>query len=224
MAIVFLLILISFFNIKVAFAQELSANDIFLSPEVEDDLELLFPPNGLGSFSCRHATPPQIRFINIGNLKLNKFLAGCFRATGNSHWCNELVRPNPDSHPKFDCTYGSSQAHFLIHPNEETWKYAFAAISLIKELERAGLKVCSIYNWWRPEPYNQNVGGVSGRHPLGTSVDVRFCSDRDAIIAFNKLCEVRRQGRIRAIGYYGTSALHFGMGDRVANTWGRSCR
>jgi len=189
----------------------------------EDDLELLFEQPEVMPFGCQSASKTQIAPVNLGNQKLNKFVQQCALATGNSPWCAQLTRPNPASHATFDCTYGVSQQHNLIHPNEATWKFAFGAVLLIQELEKKGLRVCSIYNWWRPEPYNKNVGGAAGRHPFGTSIDVRFCSNGEANRAFDELCKMRKKGRIRAIGHYGTSALHFGMGDSVANTWGRSC-
>jgi hypothetical protein len=111
----------------------------------------------------------------------------------------------------------------LIHPDESTWKNAFRAIQLVQELEAKNIKACLIYNWWRPEPYNKNVGGAAGRHPFGTSIDVRFCSMVDMENAHRELCAWRKQGRIRAVGYYGTTALHFGIGDQAGNTWGKAC-
>lgn len=191
--------------------------------EIEDDIELVPKIEYFRPFACAHATPIEIAQINSGNQKLNQFLAKCYTATANSPWCDQLVRPNPASHPVFDCTYSVAQAHYLIHPDENTWPNAFVAIQLIQQLELKGLKVCQIYNWWRPEPYNKNVGGAPGRHPYGTAVDVRFCSDQDAIRGFDELCKFRRAGRIRAIGYYGSAALHFGVGDKTPNTWGRNC-
>jgi hypothetical protein len=190
---------------------------------VEDDLEFLTSAS-TRPFSCQSATAQEIQIINQGNARLNDFLGKCYAQTQNSHWCDQLVRPNPASHPTFDCTYGAAQPHYLIHPDEGTWINAFKAVQLVQELENKGLKVCLIYNWWRPEPYNKNVAGAAGRHPYGTAVDVRFCSDTDAIRGFEMLCQLRKQGRIRAIGYYGGAALHFGIGDRVANTWGKSCQ
>jgi hypothetical protein len=41
--------------------------------------------------------------------------------------------------------------------------------------------------------------------------------------AFSQLCKWRAQGRLRAVGYYGSTGLHFGIGDKTANTWGKSC-
>ncbi len=103
------------------------------------------------------------------------------------------------------------------------WEFAFTAVQLIQNLESKGRKVCRIYNWWRPEPYNKNVGGAGGRHPLGTSVDVEFCSKSEALASFDELCKVRKIGKTRALGYYGNTGVHFGVGDRQGNTWGRSC-
>lgn len=195
-----------------------------IAESTEDDLEFLFSPQEVFPFACKRASAAQVVTVNSGVLKLNAFKNGCYAATSNSHWCDQLVRPNPSSHGTFDCTYSAAQSHYLIHPEERTWQYAYEAVRLVQELERKGLRVCQIYNWWRPEPYNSNVGGAPGRHPYGTSVDVRFCSNREADLAFDELCSFRKSGRIRAIGHYGTSALHFGVGDAFANTWGRQCK
>jgi hypothetical protein len=83
--------------------------------------------------------------------------------------------------------------------------------------------VALIYNWWRPEPYNKNVGGAPGRHPFGTSVDVRMETMSDMETAFVQLCKWRKAGELRAVGYYGSTALHFGIGDHTGNTWGKDC-
>ena len=177
----------------------------------------------LDMLGCVPATKSQKDAVNLGNAKKDNFLAQCASATNNSAWCQQLIRPNPDSISKFRCTYGSEQIHQLINPNESTWQFAYTAVRLIQELESKGRKVCRIYNWWRPEPYNKNVGGAGGRHPLGTSVDVEFCSKSEAIKSFDELCKVRKQGKPRALGYYGNTGVHFGVGDRQGNTWGRSC-
>ncbi len=198
-----------------------SSTQQLTKPDVED-FEM-FDEGLVSAFGCQKATSAQISVVNQGNIKKADFLQKCARATGGSAWCSQLIRPNPSSVSTFRCTYGATQVHQLIHPNEATWKNAFGAVSLIQELEQKGFRVCQIYNWWRPQPYNQNVGGAAGRHPFGTSVDVRFCSNSDANRAFDELCKSRRQGKIRAIGHYGTSALHFGIGDATGNTWGRTC-
>lgn len=187
-----------------------------------EDLEL-FDDNLVYALACKKATSAQISVVNQGNAKKDTFLQQCARETGGSSWCAQLIRPNPNSISVFQCTYGNSQVHQLIHPNTGTWKNAIKAVLLIQELEQKGLRVCQIYNWWRPEPYNKNVGGAAGRHPFATSVDVRFCSNADADRGFTELCKYRKQGRIRAIGHYGTSALHFGIGDSAGNTWGKTC-
>lgn len=179
--------------------------------------------NMINPRSCQRASATQISEVNRGYAKLQNFLSECARATNGSQWCNELARPNPASVSMFHCTYGTSMPHNLIHPDERTWENAFQAVKLVQELEGLGVKTCIIYNWWRPEPYNKNVGGAPGRHPLGTSVDVRFCSMADMEKAHRALCEWRKQGRVRAVGYYGTTALHFGVGDKLGNTWGKEC-
>lgn len=189
--------------------------------EFENNINL---PGDLQELGCARASSAQLRVINKGNVKKGEFLNYCLGNTGNSNWCQQLVRPNPDSKSIFNCTYGSAQAHQLIYPEKNIWAYAIGAVQLVQKLQQKGLRICEIYNWWRPEPYNKNVGGAAGRHPFGTSVDVRFCSSSDAIKGFDELCKYRKQGLIRAIGYYGGTGVHFGVGDKTANTWGRSCR
>ncbi|MCB0379200.1 MAG: hypothetical protein KDD33_11975 [Bdellovibrionales bacterium] len=172
---------------------------------------------------CTPATAAQLQMVNQGNQKKEQFLSACYSATQNSCWCDQLVRPNPDSIDSFFCTYGNSQVHQLIHPDESTWAHAFEAVKIVGELEAKDIKAQIIYNWWRPEPYNANVDGSPTRHPFGTAVDVRFQSKEEQDLAFDELCKMRAAGRIRAIGYYPTTALHFGVGDDRANTWGKSC-
>lgn len=172
---------------------------------------------------CLKPTAQQISPVNLGNEKKDDFLAMCLEQTQNSSWCHQLVRPNPSSKNTFRCTYGSNQPHQLIHPSTSTWKYPIRGVQLIQTLAAKGIRTCEIYNWWRPEPYNKNVGGAAGRHPYGTSIDVRFCSNQEAIKAFNELCKQRKAGKIRAIGYYGGASLHLGVGDATGNTWGKSC-
>ena len=179
--------------------------------------EIIFP------YGCTKASSTQIGVVKTGNAKIDKFVSGCVSATGSSRWCQELTRPNPSSRSTFICTYGSDLPHQLIHPDESTWKSAYKAVQLVTELEQKGISVYQIYNWWRPEPYNENVGGAAGRHPFGTSVDVRFSSTRDMEKAHSQLCKWRTAGRLRAIGYYGSTGLHFGIGDARGNTWGKGC-
>lgn len=172
---------------------------------------------------CLRASSSQKEYVTLGWTKKDEFLQQCASETGNSSWCAQLVRPNPSSKSTFGCTYGSSQPHNLIHPDEKTWKYPIAGVGIIKDLQAKGIKVSQIYNWWRPEPYNKNVGGAAGRHPYGTSIDVRFASSSEANRAFRELCKMRKAGRLRALGHYGSSSLHIGVGDKTANTWGKSC-
>jgi len=187
----------------------------------EDDLESMYERIDL--LGCVKANKAQLVTVNRGNSKRDSFLQKCAEATANSPWCAQMIRPNPGSLAVFRCTYGNSQVHQLIHPDESTWKHAFATVMLVEELQKEGIGVCEIYNWWRPEPYNKNVGGAAGRHPYATSADVRFCSKQDQENAFVKLCELRKMGRLRAVGYYPSAALHFGVGDSRANTWGKEC-
>ena len=173
--------------------------------------------------ACKKASRSQLAEVNKGRVKKEKFLEKCYEQTGNSCWCDQLTRPNPSSRNTFRCTYGNNRPHVLIHPNESSWKHAIEAAKIVLELEKKGIGIKIIYNWWRPEPYNKNVGGAAGRHPHGTSVDVRFVSKADQNRAHSELCKMRKRGRIRAIGYYRSTALHFGVGDRNGNTWGKSC-
>lgn len=173
---------------------------------------------------CIKATKTQKSTVNQGNARKTEFENSCIKKTGSAKWCKEIERPNPSSKATFNCTYGSSQPHLLIHPNSTTWKNAHKAIELVQRLSSTGICVSQIYNWWRPEPYNKNVGGAAGRHPFGTSIDVRFCSNNDAIKAFDTLCKYRKKGEVRALGYYGSTGVHIGVGDKSANTWGRNCK
>lgn len=173
--------------------------------------------------ACAAASASQRAAVNAGNAKAAKFLQLCRAAAAGSAWCEQLMRPNPSSRSTFSCTYGASQPHQLIHPDESTWANAFKAVQIIQDLESLGVRVAQIYNWWRPEPYNANVGGSKTRHPFGTSIDVRFASLPDMEKAHKLLCEFRRKGRLRALGYYGSTGLHFGVGDANPNTWGKSC-
>lgn len=172
---------------------------------------------------CIKPSTSQKDKVNLGFTKKDAFLQQCAQATNGSFWCDQIVRPNPRSASTFRCTYGTSQPHNLIHPDERTWSYPIEAVKILQDLTSKGIKVSHIYNWWRPEPYNKNVGGAAGRHPYGTSVDVRFASNSEADRAFRELCKMRAQKRLRAIGHYGSSSLHLGVGDKTANTWGKSC-
>jgi hypothetical protein len=187
----------------------------------EDDLESIY--ENFFRLGCVKASRSEIATVDRGNAKKTLFLEQCAAATADSIWCTQLIRPNPDSLDIFHCTYGANQIHQLIHPDESTWANAFNSVKLVEELQKEGIQVCEIYNWWRPEPYNRNVGGAPGRHPNGTSSDVRFCTKEDQEKAFLRLCEARKQGRLRAIGYYPSAALHFGIGDSRGNTWGKNC-
>lgn len=193
------------------------------SDQIEDDLESEVDFLSIQSNGCKHATASQIAAVNQGVTKLNQFLSRCYSETGSKKWCDQVARPNPSSHSTFDCTYSAAQPHVFVHPAEETWAHAIGAVKLVLDLERKGVGVSTIYNWWRPEPYNVNVGGAAGRHPYGTSVDVRFASKTEQNKAHKELCAYRKQGRLRALGYYSGTGLHLGVGDKVANTWGKSC-
>jgi hypothetical protein len=195
-----------------------------ISAEFEEDLELEYKLDfGGGDPVCTKATAKQIAEVNAGNLKAKAFHDRCFAETLASPWCEQLMRPNPESKGQFFCTYSPAQPHQLIHPDEATWVHAITAVKLVQELETMGIKVDMIYNWWRPEPYNQNVGGAAGRHPFGTSVDVRFMTKEDQEKAHVALCKMRKAGRLQALGYYSSTSLHFGVGDHTPNTWGKGC-
>ncbi|MGE4133662.1 MAG: hypothetical protein AB7F86_18640 [Bdellovibrionales bacterium] len=172
---------------------------------------------------CQKASKSQKAVIDRGNRLAQEFLAKCIASTGSEYWCQQITRPNPASLSIFQCTYGQTQIHQLINPDKNTWANAFRAVQLVQTLQNQGIKPCLIYNWWRPEPYNKNVGGAPGRHPQGTSVDVRFCSMPEMESAFSTLCSWRASGQLRALGYYGTTGLHLGVGDKVPNTWGKDC-
>lgn len=172
---------------------------------------------------CIKANQKQIEEVNLGNAKREQFLSYCYQETGNSCWCDQLVRPNIKSLAVFQCTYGDQQAHQLIHPDEATWVFAIEAVKIVKDIIAMKLEVKEIYNWWRPEPYNKNVGGAAGRHPYGTSVDIRFATKSMQDKAFARLCDMRKKGRLRAVGYYPSTAIHLGVGDKNPNTWGAAC-
>ena len=192
------------------------------SSELQDDFE-----SEQGYFStlarCKQATADQIGYVNLGTSKLNQFLQRCYRETNSKKWCDQVARPNPDSRSTFDCTYSPQQPHVFVHPEENTWAHAIGAVKLVIGLEQQSIKVETIYNWWRPEPYNANVGGAAGRHPQGTSVDVRFSSKTEQNKAHKALCAARKKGLLRALGYYSGTGLHLGVGDKTPNTWGKSC-
>lgn len=187
---------------------------------LHDDGESIF---GLTGGDCTKASKEQKAYVDYGNKLYDKFIKTCVNETGASTWCKQLTRPNPDSADIFACTYGSKQIHRFIHPDRSTWSSAIKAVRIIEDLQRQGIGVRRIYNWWRPEPYNKNVDGAGGRHPLGTSVDVEFNSNRDKNLAFRALCKMRSKGRIKAIGYYPSHGLHLGIDDKIPNTWGKSC-
>lgn len=223
---------IQFFCISKAFSFEAYASDntseatFFSESETHDHEESYDEVSSLWNievFACTPATASNIATINKGNEKLNRFLSQCSTATNHSKWCQQLIRPNPASVETFRCTYGESQPHRLIHPDESTWTNAIRAVTYVDQLETMGIRVAQIYNWWRPEPYNANVGGAAGRHPYGTSVDVRFQTMNDMERAHAQLCKWRKSGDIRAVGYYGSTGLHFGIGDKTPNTWGKDC-
>lgn len=171
----------------------------------------------------RPATPEEKFAVDEGNALKSEFLAGCYAVTANSAWCDQLIHPNLKSIEIFRKTYGETQLHQLISPDRATWLHAYSAALIIKDLEELGINVEEIYNWWRPEPYNKNVDGASDRHPLGTAVDVRFATKEDQARAFEELCKMRAAGRLRAIGFYQTTAIHLGIADHEANTWGKNC-
>lgn len=172
---------------------------------------------------CVAADSAQRELVIAGNALRDSFMTYCLSNTGNSAWCQQIVRPNPKSRNYFVCTYGNDLPHQLISPDQETWIYPIQAIQMIQKLSEMKIQTCEIYNWWRPEPYNKNVEGEPGRHPFGTAIDVRFCSKRDQHSAFLQLCKWRKEGRIRAIGFYPSTAIHFGIGDVEATTWGKAC-
>ena len=127
-------------------------NPLAIDAAAEDDHELI-DELLFEKASCVRATSAQIATVDMGSTKKTSFLNECGRATAGSPWCQQLVRPNPNSISTFYCTYGSQQKHLLIHPDEKTWKYAYQAVNLMERLEANGVDITEIYNWWRPEPY-----------------------------------------------------------------------
>lgn len=188
---------------------------------LHDDGESIF--GLMGGSGCVKATKEQKAYVDHGNKLYKQFIQSCIKETGSPTWCEQLSRPNPDSADVFACTYGDKQIHRFIHPDQSTWANAFKSVKIIEALQDKGIGVRRIYNWWRPEPYNKNVDGAGGRHPFGTAVDVEFESTRDKNLAFSALCKMRSQGRIKAIGYYPSHALHIGIADKIPNTWGKNC-
>jgi hypothetical protein len=172
---------------------------------------------------CVKANAEQKAEVDLGNTFYDEFLKKCADKTGASPWCAQLTRPNPDYVEDFVCTYGEDQPHRFIHPDKSTWEHAFEAVKIVEDLQAKEINVRRIYNWWRPEPYNKNVEGAGGRHPFGTSVDVQFETQKDKNLAFKALCKMRKDGRIKAIGYYSGLGLHFGVADKIGNTWGNTC-
>ncbi len=218
------ILILSLFLLQSCQQQDINQHDIDKAPH-SDDLQDDFESDPIleENKGCIQATADQRSYVDSGTLKLNQFLSLCYQETGSKKWCDQVARPNPDSSRTFDCTYSPSQTHVLIHPNESTWVHAIGAVKLVQALEQKNIKVETIYNWWRPEPYNKNVGGAAGRHPFGTSVDVRFLNKSEQNKAHSALCAFRKQGHLRALGYYSGTGLHFGMGDKTANTWGKAC-
>lgn len=98
--------------------------------EVEDDLEFLFMAERVKPFACVKASSTQLRQVNRGVAEYNHFLTHCAEATDGSPWCEQLVRPNPASHSTFHCTYSASQSHYLIHPDQSTWKFAYSSCTV----------------------------------------------------------------------------------------------
>ena len=179
------------------------------------------------SKSCIQATEADLDLVLAGQEKLEFFLEQCRWATGGSPHCEDVIRPNPRSTPFFECTFPKGTEKIFIHPDESTWENAFVAIRLIGEMEANGIGVKHIYNWWRPVPYNENVGGEPDRHPFGTSVDVLFTSRDDQVLAHEYLCEEQAKGLIKALGFYWVAerpSIHIGVKDSPEKVnWGRAC-
>lgn len=177
--------------------------------------------------TCIKANAKQLSLIQSGNAKKDLFLQQCAEAGVTSDLCQQLTRPNLNSKSTFTCTYGNEVPHQLIDPDESTWEFAFQGAKIVMELQKNGVSVDNIYNWWRPEPYNKNVGGVPIRHPEGTSIDVRMSNITHASKALSLLCKWRNNKTdfkaLNALGYYGNTGIHFGVADTLENTWGNPC-
>lgn len=192
----------------------------------DEMLDLLEDQNN-SNIKCTKATASQIQIVKNGNAKRDQFLKRCEEEKIPDFLCEQIIRPNPSSKERFICTYGNDLPHQLIDPDESTWEFAFQGAKIVMALGKYGVRVNQIYNWWRPEPYNSNVGGAPGRHPQGTSIDVRMAGMKDTTKALSLLCKWRNQKTnsrsLNAIGYYGNTGIHFGVGDTWENTWGSPC-
>ena len=93
-----------------------------LSVQQKSDHEHDFDDAGLleitEPLTCLKASNAQVKPVNQGNGKYEAFMQKCGEATNGSPWCEQLTRPNPSSRAVFSCTYGESQTHRLIHPDE----------------------------------------------------------------------------------------------------------
>jgi|GEM_PF-1246562 len=163
----------------------------------------------------QRATSDQIQTVFTGVNRKDVFLKACLENTQRPDYCQQVMRPNPNSRSIFQCTYPASIPWIFI-PSPKTWFYAFQVIRWLDEMESEGIKVSLIYNWWRPEPYNKNVGGDPHRHPFGTAIDVFFPTKIDQLNAFRFLCQLERSSFIGALGFYGSSSLHIGIGDPLS--------
>lgn len=150
-----------------------------------------------------------------------KFVRTCLEKGVLQRYCFDMTHPNLDSIEQFRCTY-PGKPHLLIPKDESEWTFAFEAALILQNMARE-TKVCidEIYNWYRPEPYNKNVGGRPNRHPNATAIDVQFCTKEDAKKAHRALCELYKKKAIWALGSYPSgNKLHIGVRPERHTTWG----
>jgi hypothetical protein len=150
-----------------------------------------------------------------------EFMNACIARGISEGFCNNLTHPNSQSIHEFRCTY-PGKPHILIPPDKTKWEHAFKGATLVQNgIKNNELCVEEIYNWYRPEPYNDNVDGKPGRHPEGTAIDVRFCTKEDAKKAAKYFCEQFKAGALWAVGSYPSGdKLHLGMEPEKNTTWG----
>lgn len=167
-------------------------------------------------------TPNQAEQLRLRS----EFLTDCAAEGIHPSLCENLTHPNNNSKMEFRCTFPSFTQHVLLPNNRSLWTNGFQGAKAFQEaLEEQGLEpnqgACpQIYNYYRPEPYNANVGGAAGRHPNGTAVDVEFCTKEEAQKALNKFAKMRMEKRINSIGIYSSGIrIHIGFGTEKGNTW-----
>lgn len=137
-----------------------------------------------------------------------------------------MTHPNNKSEMEFRCTYPDAKTHVLIPPDPTKWELSFRGALELQKIEAAGVCVKEIYNYDRPEPYNNNVQGAPGRHPYGTAIDIEFCTKADARKAVQAFCKQRTPGdvEIKSVGTYSSGIrIHLGNVKPRRGDWGGGC-